>query len=201
MTSSNADYVASLEARIEEYEKQMACSVPISCKEFEFIKFARSRYEMRCDISCDRMVEFFSDDPRPSYSRRIFISIYIFTRNRIDWFKENWGVFLLMTFLICVFGGLITGMILDVREKSHNKEISEKIDKSVTFDLDKDGIITDDERRVFIKKFITENKLKVNEEDFYECVRNKKYFNFYNGEKKLDIDDVYTLITKKGVEK
>lgn len=201
MTSSNADYVASLEARIEEYEKQMARSIPLEGKDFEFIHYAKNRHGSRCGISFETMEEFFSDAPPLSRSRKVFIAICTFIDNRIEWFKENWGGFLLMAFVITLFGSFLTAAILDVRQNSHNKMISEKIDQSISFDLNNDSIVTDDERRTVITKFITDNKLKVNEEDFYECIRNKKYYNFYNGEKKLSVDDIYDLITKKGVEK
>jgi hypothetical protein len=201
MTSSNADYVASLEARIDEYEKQMACTMQVSCKEFEFIKLARCRYEMQDGISCYVMEKYFSDDPRPPTFRRMYIAIRLFIQNRINWFKENWGGFLFISFMVCLLGGMITAGIVESRKVSYNKEISEKIERSVPFDANADGIVTDDERRILLMKFIADNKLKVNEEDFYECIRNKKYYNFYNGEKKLSVDEIYDLITKKGVEK
>jgi hypothetical protein len=197
MTSNNADYVESLEARIDEYEKQMARSVPLGGKDFDFIQYAKRRHAMRSCIATEDMDMYFSDASPVSFIRKVYIAICTFIRNCIEWFREYWTLLLVITLcsllIICGIMGTLTETL--------KKDISEKIEQSIRFDLNNDNIVTDDERRTVIAKFIADNKLKINEEDLYECIRNKKFDGFYNREKKLTVDEVYDLITKKDVEK
>lgn len=214
MNSKNSDsYVASLEARVEEFEKKvsdyenkMSEMAPLKANEKLFLEFAKKQFEDNNGIYRDDMDEYFKH-PVP---KNIVHLMYRKTKKKIsgifEHLSENRAAYIVCSIIAGFFLTIIIGGTYDYRCRKENEritnhiaEVTLKIDGLVNNDLNKDGVITDDNRRIVIKKFVKDNNLKINEEDFYECVRNKRYSNvFYNSDGGLlGVDDVYKLITAK----
>ena len=199
---SSDEYVKSLEIRNDYLEKQLSSEILQTKKEKEFISFARRYCELQCSISFEKLEEFFSDDIQQSYIKKLFINMRIRIRNFICWIKEDWVGILVVSFVVCLILGLIYAAVNDIYNTTHNKNIAEKIDKTLVLDLNNDNIVTDDECKIFFVNFMIQNNLKINEQDLQKCIREKVYNNvFFNTEKKLSGDEVYELLTKTRLEK
>jgi hypothetical protein len=199
---SSDEYVKSLENRNDYLEKQLSAEILQTKKEKEFISFARRYCELQRSISFEKLEEFFSDDIQQSYIKKLFINMRIRIRNFICWIKEDWVGILVVSFVVCLILGLIYAAVDDIYNKTHNKDIAEKIDKTLVLDLNNDNIVTDDECKIFFTNFMIQNNLKINEQDLQKCIREKIYNKvFFNTEKKLSGDEVYELLTKTRLEK
>ena len=202
MTSkNNEEYVSALESRIEEYEKKFASGDIVKSNELLFVKYARDKHVNGFTIYNNEMDDFFNE-PVPISMFQVYYRRYIKNVFKIPaWIKENTANIIFISLILSAVFGIGTFAYLDIHGQQYRKEMGIKIDGMMTFDTNNDGVITDEERRIVIRKFAVDNNLKINEEDFYECVYKKKYDDvFYSKEKCLSVDDLYNLTIKK-VEK
>jgi hypothetical protein len=201
--SKNMDdkYVASLEARIEDYEKQLADKIPVSINEAAFIKVAKQYLENELDMDYHTISEYIEFPETKSVFQKIVKKIRTIRKKIVRKISDY-----AFPIVACGVIGIIIGICCiaqhfdneKARAIEHINQTSIKIDGLFSFDLNKDGVVTDDERRTVIMKFATDNNLTANEEDFYICVRNKNYSNvFHKGEKLLGVDDVYEIASQQ----
>lgn len=187
------DYCASLEKRVEEYENKIANMAVIQENDLMFLAFAKDRYSNDDPIRSSEMEQFFKE-PVP--------------KSKSDLFKRRWSkrfTDLMDKPMECILVGVLCfalafmswgvyRMCVDSASKAHVAEMNAKIDVAMGFA----GIVTDDSRRIRLTKFVADNNMKINEEDLYACIRNKKYDDiFYIADKKLSSDDILALMTKK----
>jgi hypothetical protein len=190
------DYCASLEKRVEEYENKIATMAVISPSDLLFLAYAKKQYENEEFIRPHDMEEYF-DDPTPKTKGEVFKRRF---RRKVSYLWRHPTEAILIIVLICVFTFMTWGIIATRSEYAHKEHVTEvntKIDNSLGFA----GVVTDDSRRVRLTKFVSDNNLKVNEDDLYTCIRMKQYDGiFCKDDKKLTSDEVLTLVTTK-VEK
>ena len=195
-TQPQDDYCASLEKRVEEYENKIANMAVVSPGDLLFLAYAKKQFENEEFIRPHDMEEYF-EEPQPTCKMDLFKRR---CRSKFNYFRGHITESILVSVLIFVICFMCWGavtMMHDHARKDHVTEVNTKIDNSLGFI----GVVTDDSRRVRLTKFVTDNNLKVNEEDLYSCIRTKQYDGvFCKSDKKLTADEVFAIVPTK-VEK
>jgi hypothetical protein len=195
-TQPQDDYSASLEKRVEEYETKIANMAVVSPSDLLFLAFAKKQYENEEFIRPQDMEEYFSE-PTPTSKMDIFKRRFWKKTTYLKKHPTECILIFVVIGLLCFMCFGILAMLRGNAHKEHVAQVNIQIDNTLGFT----GVVTDDSRRVRLTKFITDNSLKVNEEDLYSCIRTKQYdATFCKADKKLTSDEVLALIPTK-VEK